>query len=145
MKALLTLALFGIGAFAAPVPKEVRKQSPRDLLQGNWVIVSLDAGSGQEVQTADLATLTLTIAGDKFSARTNGGLGSKNAIATMVFDFSANPMRMDVKTDTGIADGIFKFEDGQLFLCHAQPGIPAPTEFKGANSYSCSIRKRAEK
>ena len=91
MKALLALALLGIGAFAAPVPKEVKKQSPLEQLQGKWVIVSLDSGSGQQVQTGDLATLTLKITGDKFSAVTSGGLGSVNEAATLVFDFSADP------------------------------------------------------
>ena len=143
MKALLTLALFGIGAFAAPVPKEVRKQSPRDQLQGDWVIVSLDEGSGQQVQTGVFEDFTLVIDGDKISTSTKGGQGWKNV--TVVHDFSAKPMRMDVHDGLSVFAGIFKFEDGRLHWCKSQPGQPVPTEFQGSKGTYCFIWKRAEK
>ncbi len=142
MRTLLAFALLTLPAIAAPVPKEL-KQSPRDRLQGKWVIVSLDSGGGQQVQTGDFAGFTLTIDGDKLTTATTTGAGYKNV--TVVYDFDARPMRIDIKTETSTTNGIFKFEDGLLYWCHAGQNMPAPTEFTGGGGHYCFIWKRPAK
>jgi len=142
MRTLLALALLPLPAFAAPVPKEL-KQTPRDRLQGKWVIVSLDSGAGQQVQTDTFAGFTLTIEGDKLTTATTGGAGYKNE--TVVYDFLALPMRIDLKSETSTTKGIFKFEDGLLSWCHTGQNKPAPTEFKGGGGNYCFIWKRPAK
>lgn len=142
MRSLLAIALVGATAFAAPVPKEL-KRSPRDRLQGQWVIVSLDTSAGQQVQTDVFAGVTLTFEGDKLSTATPGGAGYKNE--TAIFDFDALPMRIDIKTETSTTKGIFKFEDGQLHWCHTGQSKPAPTEFKGGAGNYCFIWIRPAK
>ncbi len=137
--ALLTLASAGL---AAPVPKEI-KETPREKLQGEWVIVSLDSGAGQQEQTGDFASFTLAIKGDKLTTNTSSGQGYKNE--TVVYDFAASPMRIDVHTGTSVTPGIFKFEDGKLYWCHAQQNAARPTEFKGGDGRHCTIWKRAVK
>ena len=142
MRTLLAFALLTLPGFAAPVPKEL-KQTPRDRLQGRWVIVTMDTGGGQKVQDGDFAGFTLTIEGDKLSTATTGGAGYNKV--TVVCDLDAKPMRVDVKAETSTTPGIFKFEDGQLYWCHAQQNAAAPTEFKGGNGCHCFIWKRAGK
>ena len=95
------------------------------------------------MQTGDLATLTLTITGEKFSAVTTCGAGYKNV--ALEFDFSAKPMRMEIDAEMSVTTGIFKFEDGELHWCSAHPGKPAPTEFRGGDGCASYIWKRAEK
>ena len=142
MRTLLAFALLTLPAIAAPVLKEL-KQTPRDRLQGKWVIVSLDSGGGQQVQTGDFAGFTLTIDGDKLSTATTTGAGYRKV--TVVYDFDARPMRVDVKTETSTTPGIFKFEDDRLYWCHAGQNMPAPTEFIGGGGSHCFIWKRAAK
>lgn len=142
MRTLLVLSLLGATAFAAPVPKELQ-QSLRERLQGRWVLVTMDTGGGQQVQEGDFAGYTLTIEGDKFTSVSPGGAGYKDA--TAVYDFRSHPMRIDIKTDSQAAKGIFKFEDGLLYWCRATENGPTPTEFKGGAVNICYIWKRAAK
>ena len=137
MRTLLTLLLVGTTAFAAPVPKEVKK-SPLGLLQGKWVIVTMDSGTGQKVQTDDFEMYNLTIEGEKLSSAYRHGPICQNA--PMTFDFEAMPMRMTVAGMTYI----FKFENDQLWKCHGQ-GNAIPTEFKGGDGRYCTVLKRADK
>ena len=87
MRTLSILALLCATQSAAPVPKEFAKNSPLERLQGTWAIVTLDGGSGPQVQTGDFAGFTLAIDGDKLSTATTTGAGYKNV--TVKFDFTA--------------------------------------------------------
>jgi len=142
MRTLLALAALSIPAWAAPVPKELRKTN-LEQLQGKWCIVSLDSGGGQQVQTGDFAGFTLTIDGDKLSTATTSGAGY-NRVA-VVWDFEAKPMRIDVQSETSTTPGIFKIDDGRLWWCHAQQNAAAPKDFKGGNGNHCFIWKKSDK
>ena len=144
MRTLLTLSILCAAASAAPVPKEVSKKTAMEQLQGKWVIVTLDGGSGAQVQTGDFAGFTLTIEGDKLSTATTAGAGYKTV--TVKYDFAAVPMQVNVQDGGGRATpGIFKFEDDKLYWCHGQSGGACPTEFKGGNGNHCSVWKRPDK
>ncbi len=144
MRTLLALSMFCATASAAPVPKEIAKKSPFERIQGKWVIVTLDGGSGPQVQTGDFAGFTLTLDGDKLSTATTGGAGYKNVIVK--FDFAALPMQVNVQDSGGrVTPGIFKFEDDKLYWCHGKSGEACPTEFKGGRGNHCFVWKRADK
>ena len=145
MRLFLTNLLLCATGIAAPVPVEAKK-TPLDKMQGKWIIVTVDRGNGPNAPMGDFATYTLTIEGNKLSTATT--LAPAYDKLPVKCDFKTEPMRIDVQFGGDkTLPGIFKLDDGKLYWCHARPGEPRPTEFKGDSEecITCFVWQRADK
>jgi uncharacterized protein (TIGR03067 family) len=138
--ALVLLLAAGLAA-AAPVPKGVKKKSDAELLEGRWVRVSLDVGSGPKPDTSRW----MVVEGGTISA---GDTDGKDPIeATFTLDPTRSPKQIDVKWKhfNRPQSYIYELDGDTLTWCHAQDSQPRPTEFKGStDGRVCVVYKRVK-
>ena len=139
MRTLLALALSALPAFAAPVPKELRRISPLKQLDGKWLIETLDSGDGQLTGFDGYTSLTFRTAGEKLIADLDGE--GQHHCAVMIHDIGSNPMRLDL----GEYPGSFQFEHGRLRWDVAKPGEPRPANFQSGSGSVATIWTRLAK
>jgi uncharacterized protein (TIGR03067 family) len=125
-------------AVAAPVPKPAKKSDDAARLEGRWVSVTFDGGSGPKANES----YTLVVQDGKmwFGA---GKAELPNAPFTL--DPTKSPTQLDVSWPTWNEPQQYVYElDGDtLTLCHAQPKQPRPTEVKGGpGGHMCFVLKR---
>ncbi len=139
---LLGFALIG-SAFAAPVPKALKKQDDLAKLQGTWEIVTLDTGSGSLVQSGDMGTFKLIVEGEKLSSKTASSPGWK--ALPIKLDTSANPKRLDMELGPGNwSPCIYEFDGDTLKFVETGGNKVPPTEFLGGKGFNYFVWKKAK-
>ena len=137
------LLLLAQPVLAAPVPKPVQ---PADLapLEGRWVVVTRDAGSGLHAQINDGDTFAVEFKSGLMSAGTDAQPGFADRPFTL--DPDASPKRLDVVMK-GEADrlGIYHLDNDTLTLCLPfHPDQRRATEFTGSGERPCYVLKRVK-
>ncbi len=142
VRTAVVLLLVTSAAAAAPVPKSLKKKSDAELLEGRWVGVTLDGGQGPKAD----AMWWKVIQDGKMSS--GNGTPERPPDTLFTLDESQSPKHMDVtwKTVKEPLPYIYKLEGDTLTVCHAQPGRPRPTEFKGGGpgGQYCLVFKRVK-
>jgi uncharacterized protein (TIGR03067 family) len=117
------------------------KKDDKDLLQGEWVVVSVDL-VGKAVEKAQ--DKTLVVKGDDWSAPS----GSKFKFK---IDATKNPKQLDLMGALKGGQeqqwpGIYKIEGDTFTFCRSQgPSGARPTEFEGGPGVVLMVFKRAAK
>lgn len=118
------------------------KKSDKDLLQGEWVVVSAEI-AGRKAER--LEGKKLVVKGDDWTPPTGGKIKMKFKL-----DDAKTPKHLDLVGDVDGNErtwpGIYKIEGNTFTFCRsAGPGGERPTEFKSGDGASLMVFKRAEK
>lgn len=140
---LLYIVAFAAAAVAAPVPKPA---PPADLkaLEGKWVVVTRDTGSGHSRLINDGATFTVEFKDGEVSAGTADQKWFANRPFTV--DASKSPKRIDIPMKRA-ADrlGIYDLDGDILTWCVPfHDDLQRPSEFKGTDGCPCYVLKRVK-
>jgi uncharacterized protein (TIGR03067 family) len=141
LSVMTTVALL-FGGFCIGDDKKDEKKDDKDLLQGEWVVVStelngVEVGRGKERK--------LAVKGDEWTAPSNNG------VFKFKIDATKNPKQLDLirTSPTGTENtwhGIFKIEGDTLTFCRSHgAGGERPKEFKAAEGNFLMICTRAAK
>jgi len=121
--------------------KKGDKKDDKDLLQGEWVVVSMQSGGKK---TEKLKGQKLLVKGDEWTPPGGGKFKLKFKI-----DATKSPKRLDLVMATGGKStwaGIYKIEKDTLtFARSSRPGGARPGEFKGGPKVFLMVCKRAGK
>lgn len=127
MRSIALLALTA-GLASAPAP-EAKKDE--DLFQGRWKVVAVEHG-GKKAQAKDFAKWTLTVAGDKMTARDGDEVMDES---TFRLDAKAKPRAIDLTLMSGPQSGkkvlgLYELEGDRLVVCFGEPGKDRPKEVR---------------
>jgi uncharacterized protein (TIGR03067 family) len=115
------------------------KKDDKDLLQGQWVIVSANL-RGKEADR--LKGGKLVVKGDEWILT---GPAQEPKVKFKL-DASTNPKQLDLTRGELTRPGIYKIDGDTLTFCRSLvEGGDRPTEFKGGPGVALMVYKRAEK
>jgi uncharacterized protein (TIGR03067 family) len=127
-------------AVAAPVPKAVKKQDDAKRLEGQWVSVTSDGGSGHRPDTS----FWLIVDADKMWM----GTGTPSR-ATPEYGFTLDPSQSPkhlnlTSTALGRQEWIYEIDGDTLTWCHPSTGDERPTGMKSDKPYYCTVWNRVK-
>ena len=101
-----------------------------DEFHGKWSLTSLER-DGKKAPPEELATIQLTIQGNKFVLRKNSVIASEG---TFTLDQTRKPKEIDETITAGpnrgkVFQAIYEIDEDQHTICFAAPGRERPTEF----------------
>jgi uncharacterized protein (TIGR03067 family) len=136
----VAFVLLSVGGFCIGDDKKDNKKDDKELLQGEWPLVSIELG-GKEVERSK--DQKLVIKGDDWTAPGGGKFKFK-------IDATKSPKQLDLIREQGGQEftwvGIYKIEGDTLTFCRsAGAGGERPKEFKGGPGVALLVFKRAEK
>jgi uncharacterized protein (TIGR03067 family) len=127
------------GQSTAQPPADPKQKSDQDLVQGIWVITSLETGGKAEPFNNNKGSFLFSK--DKVTLR-------ESTYSPIEFSFSLDPTKTPKSIDLTVKDhvirGIYKFENDELFLCVSMGGS-RPTEFSTKAGTDCErfVMKRS--
>lgn len=129
---MLTLVA-ALSAALAQAPTGIDEAALKKL-QGAWRVTAQEHG-GKRSPAKGLASLTLEVAGSRFTTR--DGTDVKEDAEAAQLDAKTKPAAIDLKITAGpdrdkVIRGIWKLDGDELSVCIAEPGRERPKEFKGA-------------
>ena len=130
MKALLTLAVFGLGAIAAPIPKELKSPKDHQLIVGKWQQESLSVHGVLAKNNGNML----------FEFTTDGKCGTSfnnvmNLNATYSIDQTETPRRM--KWASGPNNDwqcVYELDGDKLLLGFVEPRTELPKTIEPAHN-----------
>src|SRR5262245_2796853 len=135
---LLTAALL----VAAPAPAEEKKD--KDLLQGEWTVVSMERG-GKQAPEEEVKKIKFAVKDDTITVND----GRKDEAAKFKIDAGKKPKTIDImpEPDEKKVLGIYELKGDELKICFTKGGGERPTEFatKADSEQVLIVFKRAKK
>lgn len=130
MKRLPFLLLVLVLATGAEGAKEDAAAEDLKRMQGDWVVVSMEA-DGMKIPDEDAMAYFRSVKGDRYTMSRYRKVAGKG---TIKLDATKKPRAIDALPAGASGEaksllGIYEFEGNKLKLCFARPGMPRPTEF----------------
>ena len=122
----MNVIVAGLLLAVAEPPADPTKQTPEQMLQGAWKLVSVQRG-GKDLPAKRAEGMRLLVSGKTFTLKD----GQRDEVVTFKVDATKKPLAIDLMPDKARDKpvlGIFLVEGVTLKLCWSKGG-PRPTEF----------------
>lgn len=121
------------------IPGEGTQTKPdKEAIEGEWTVIWADYYAVPK-KAEDLATMSVTIAGDKFTFWERGTLNIK---ATFTVDPAKNPKQIDFKREGKMELGIYGLDGDELVLCVDDTGKRRPDSFVGRDCAMFVLKRK---
>jgi uncharacterized protein (TIGR03067 family) len=121
--------------------KGTQTKQDKDAIQGEWGVVAAES-RGKSMPAEEIARMSATFAGDKFTLWEGGGV---NVAASFSLDPAKSPKQIDLKKEDGKSQlAIYELSGDELKLCVDESGKGRPSSFatSGAGNLMLVLKRK---